>query len=784
MKPWNLISDAYRELCKMPVGEGGFRIWHRLKEAGGRVNASAVAPGTGASALDAESPLRFFINPARKAPASEFLARHYDLKQLVQEADKICKHRFRLFHNQLQSFDESIDWHFATGKATRYPKVYFDGVPISDVENFGDVKWTWELNRHQHFYVLGRAYWATGDEKYAREFAGQLQSWVEQNPYLVGVNWTSALEVAIRGIAWLWAYHFFLPSPHFETVREKLLDVLLLHARYLDRYMTMNYSPSNHVIAEAAGLLQLGLFFPRHPAARSWVEKTIHLLEREIGRQVFASGESKEQSPSYHRFVLDFFTLSYLVARMNGKSFSRAFASRLEKMFEYMRAVLKPDGRAYSFGDCDDARVFRLSCRPVDDCRGVLSTGAVIFHNPMLKAAVRGFDEESFWLLGESACKVFSNVSVKPVQTESLAYPDSGFFLLRSKDSPLQLRFDCGRHGLPRNFSHGHADALSIEVAVEGKEALMDGGTYGYNVSPLWRNFFRSSFAHNTVIVDGKPQALPRLTFRWQEVPRVECVGWGFGQRYDYVEGLHDGYRKLPDPVSHRRIVLFVKPDCFYIIDVLEASLEHEYEQLLHFAPGKIVVDASGKVRWQGENRAALLVEPIALHRVRTSVIEGTTDPPQGWVSRGYGEKEPAPVVSLKTRGIGRTVLGFRISAVEATAKDAPKSSVQKHGHLLIYGEESGPGEELLMLSPGSLSWQFDEIGSDAELVFLKRETTGKVESGLIVGGSFFKFGRAHLEFAQPGKLLELETFAGKLQARQIGNRGDRTLAAHQDRLD
>ena len=52
------------------------------------------------------------------------------------------------------------------------------------------------------------------------------------------------------------------------------------------------------------------------------------------------------------------------------------------------------------------------------------------------------------------------------------------------------------------NGGHGHADALSLVLNVGGTEILKDPGTCVYNGSPEWRDFFRSTHAHNTIVVD------------------------------------------------------------------------------------------------------------------------------------------------------------------------------------------------------------------------------------------------------------------------------------------
>jgi hypothetical protein len=76
-----------------------------------------------------------------------------------------------------------------------------------DFSRVGDHKVIWKLNRHQHLILLGQAYTLTGVTDYASEISRQLESWIEANPFQEGINWTSALEVAIRAPSWICVLH-------------------------------------------------------------------------------------------------------------------------------------------------------------------------------------------------------------------------------------------------------------------------------------------------------------------------------------------------------------------------------------------------------------------------------------------------------------------------------------------------------------------------------------------------------------------------------------------------
>src|SRR2546425_795942 len=70
-----------------------------------------------------------------------------------------------------------------------------------------------ELTRHQHLITLAKAYRLTGEEKFADELFLQWRQWQAENPYPIGVNWASSLEVAFRSLSWLWVYQLLAGSP-------------------------------------------------------------------------------------------------------------------------------------------------------------------------------------------------------------------------------------------------------------------------------------------------------------------------------------------------------------------------------------------------------------------------------------------------------------------------------------------------------------------------------------------------------------------------------------------
>src|SRR5262249_32889306 len=102
----------------------------------------------------------------------------------------------------------TIDWHLDPVSGRRAPMASWASVPYLD-PRCGDHKIIWELNRHQHWLMLGRALWLTDDRRYRDRFLRELASWMAANPPLTGINWASMLELALRSLSWIWSLNLF-----------------------------------------------------------------------------------------------------------------------------------------------------------------------------------------------------------------------------------------------------------------------------------------------------------------------------------------------------------------------------------------------------------------------------------------------------------------------------------------------------------------------------------------------------------------------------------------------
>jgi hypothetical protein len=317
-------------------------------------------------------------------------------------------------------------------------------------------------------------------------------------------------------------------------------------------------------------------------------------------------------------------------------------------MFDFMMHTAWPNGSHPMIGDADGGRLLPFGVRDPNDNRSALSTAAVYFGREDFRGRAGQFQEETLWLLGPDAAVRFQELTPKPPAETSKAFQKSGVVVMRYdwKSESNMLVFDAGPQGMD-NCGHGHADALSVICSAQNSDWLVDPGTFVYTASKEWRDYFRSTQAHNTIVIDGQGQAQPSEAFKWLNLCPGRLERWATSPNLDYACGMHEGYRRLTDPVVHRRHVVFVKPDLWFLLDDLTGAGIHSLEFFFHFHPDvQLHIDEHACCATRGDRRFLVMGNPL----VSLDAVRGEEGPVQGWYSRDYGHREPAPVLSGKTR--------------------------------------------------------------------------------------------------------------------------------------
>lgn len=355
-----------------------------------------------------------------------------------------------------------------------------------NIKKYGDVKYTWEINRLQFLLPLA----LNGEEENAIVL---LEKWIEDNPFEFGINWSSNLEVAIRSVSIL----NLLTYSNKKKYWEKYKNILYFHGKHLfgDIKYTEKCIPNNHLIGEAAALYCLSKVLNTDESFK-WENKAKNILENHIFH-IQNDGTYIEASLSYHKFVLQM----YIIVIIYSKVFKNNFLvdeilEKIEKSYIFLKSVEKPDKSYTDFGDNDDGYFYKAKLKNkfyefVDSLETLLGVGVIKGEIQIL----------------EDIYKVSLNENKIMDYKEKNFFENGKYYIYKNEDNYLFFNNQ-------KQVYHSHSDGLSIEMSINGVNLLSDSGTYLYNGNKEKRNYYRGTKAHNTVWL-GEDQSKQVGSFRW-----------------------------------------------------------------------------------------------------------------------------------------------------------------------------------------------------------------------------------------------------------------------------
>jgi len=708
-------------------------------------------------AADDTSGAQFFFLPSDLPQITALLKERLpsETARIVAEAEEVCQHRFRLLGFTDVDYGHEIDWHLDAIHHKRAPRRAWFRIPYLSFEEVGDHKVIWELNRHQHLVTLAKAYHLGGQKSFIEELLRQWYHWQKQNPYPFGINWASSLEVAFRSLSWLWVSRLLRDSEHVpEKFHRDLVNGLALSGRHIESYLSTYFSPNTHLLGEGVALFLIGTLCPQLAAAQRWRERGWAVVLRQAQRQVQSDGMHFEQSVYYHVYALDFFLHARILAARNTvpipSAFDETIGRMLEALFNLSQAGVPP-----RFGDDDGGRLFDPRRNLAEHLVDPLATGAVLYHRADWKAAAPVLPEETLWLLGPQGAAEFDELQQARPAPASVRLRASGIHVMAASEPAQQrLVIDGGAQGTG-TCGHGHADALSVQLSVSGRDWLVDPGTFCYMSPKGERDLFRGTLAHNTLEVDGLDQAEPAGPFAWKSIPTVSTERWIVGKTFDLFEGHHTGYSRLPDPVIHRRLIFHLKSRFWFVHDLADGHQRHNLRLSWHLAPGVTASksDGNGPILFARNNagqRDRLTILPIGGHGWLQGISRGSFSP-------AYGRQEPAIVLRFSrecvlpegfavivlpdcesTQNVGVVTRLRGTMSNQISGENAAKASTWG------YCYEGMGARHYLFYSRGEAAWGWGPWRSDGCFLYCGVSEEGS-QHWVLCGGSFVEVGARRL---------------------------------------
>lgn len=486
----------FNRLKKMPLQEIPWRIQEKLKKLSDR-NRRFTPPAIACAPAPTIFRLCDHLSPELlNTRFPDMCTRH------METADHTLENRHWAFGTPAR-ITRPADWCQDPVTGTLWPDKFWGDIDYRD-KAMGGVKFVWEINRLYPLFSLGIAFRVTKEARYARHLLSMIRSWTIGNPYPIGVNWVSAMEAGIRLANLVWALSLLDGYEFSDRETQWVSDFIWFNAIRLMRYPSRFSSSNNHLIAEGFGLFTAGLYFPELPDARNWMDTGKQILEAEVGRQILADGGSFEYTTTYLSFVLDFFLLYRLASRQNGLTCSDQLESRIEASCDFIRTIMDEKGNIPNIGDQDSAVVIGFGLSNLENFTAIRNTGAHLFQRPGLSTGEPDF--KTWVLTGAYEALPCPKQAPGAGPGKARMLGPSGLAVVRDVFQDHRILFigNGSPMGLPPLYAHGHLDALSFTLSIDGYPVFVDPGTYRYHDGGKWRTYFRSTAAHNTFRINQK----------------------------------------------------------------------------------------------------------------------------------------------------------------------------------------------------------------------------------------------------------------------------------------
>lgn len=587
-----------------------------------------------------EAPAFFFSTQDRRQYRT--LLGSWDVEQInpIAAAEALLQGQFTYFSRHHVEVGLPPNWHrnVFTGQKTPCDAHW------SQIGDFaqGDIKVIWELSRFSFVYPLVRAYWRTGDERYAALFWRLVEDWRTHNPPQLGSNWKCGQEISFRVMAWCFGLYGFLDATESTAERvARLAQMIAVSGERIEANLDYALSQrNNHGISEGLGLWTIGALFPEFRTAERWKAQGKAVLEAQGRQLIYDDGSFSQHSVNYHRLMVHDYLWVLRLGEILGQPFSEGLRLRIEKATNWLyQSQDQTNGQVPYYGQNDGTLILPLNNCDYLDFRPVVQAAHYLLQGK--RCYPDGpWNEDLLWLFGPEAVSAAVDM---PLQADFQA-EIGGYYTLRSESSFIFVR--CGEF----RDRPAQADMLHVDLWWKGCNIALDAGTYSYNAPDPWNNPLANTEYHNTVTVDDFDQMEHVGKFVW--LPwlhgKVREQGHFDDEQVLYWEGEHDGYQQLSSPVLYRRGIAKLADEWWLVLDSLTSEAEHTYR--LHW----LLADYPHE--WEEERRNLTLHTPAGGYVMQVgswertgaaSLVRADRQSPRGWRAPYYMHREPALSVTF-----------------------------------------------------------------------------------------------------------------------------------------
>lgn len=499
--------------------------------------------------------------------------------------------------------------------------------------NIGDIKTIWEASRFD--WAIQYAIQTTDGNNQAINILNQwLISWCRHNPPYNGPNWKCGQEASIR------IMHLAFASIILKQHKQATPALQALIKAHLQRIApTIQYAiaqDNNHGTSEAAALFIGGSWLEilGEKDARRWTKTGRKWLENRAFKLIKPDGSFSQYSTNYHRVMLDTYSMAeYWRQTLGLTKFSPNLYQQLKKATNWLyQMVQEKSGDTPNLGANDGARLLPITNTDYRDFRPSIQLAMILFCQQLAFNTNQDSNLPS-WNL--PIYKLHINPpNVQAAPANSSFFPDGGYCTLRKDNIFALFRFPNFQ------FRPSQADALHVDLWINGVNTLRDGGTYSYNTTEKDLNYFGGTASHNTIQFDDQDQ-----------MPRLSRFLFGSWLKSKNTTPLHEANGLLKVSASYS--------DYENNFHNRELNLGSNYLKIIDSFKG---FKNKAVLRWRLDpEKSWKITDKSITNRAQNITIH--TDLPitrfelvRGWESRYYLQKTPLPVLEIEVQEPGKII--------------------------------------------------------------------------------------------------------------------------------
>ncbi|OAS88213.1 MULTISPECIES: heparinase II/III domain-containing protein [Metabacillus] len=493
---------------------------------------------------------------------------------------------------------------------------------------FGVVKYKslidWNDNRsrsyerliHGHTFLgcLVDAYLETNNQFYLDKGLTLISDWISKHNYEHQKD-TMAFHDETTAMRLQYFLKFYiLARTNIPKDEQKLLEKVIWEHAALLSDNDFHSTNTNHGMFQDIALLQFATYFKGEQlkTCTNYIDLAVKRLKEYFTNIFTVDGVHKEHSPSYHMLVAT--NLRRLISWIEeiDSTISSEFNSIYKKAEDFAIYIIRPDGFLPPICDTEPKPVRSSSYKSLYSSKEFLYS---------VNAGEKG---------------------LAPIENDKV-FQEAGYAIFRDdwkkKKESSYVLFAAAYNA----DYHKHSDDLNVYIYRNG-EIITEAGPNGYNYKDPFTKYAYSSFAHNTLVVDGK--GLPRTDGKYDKV---------FMSDYKVSESESEatGVNLRFTGIEHKRNVKYNKKDQVVTVnDVILSEKKHEYKLLWHVASDIQVHVRDRFIELFRSNNKVMEIEFSTHAPINVKTVNGQENPNLlGWSFPKMEDKRPLTTIEVDLSG-------------------------------------------------------------------------------------------------------------------------------------